>query len=179
LVSEPSIRRDGLPPITNLLTLINDFSPGLAAHLSDDECANIAELFRHAIDSFHAIENMMNNQYVHEAVSDIRASVKHITAVPPHYGQSKWSSAQAAEKFIKSYLKVKGISFPFNHDIRVLANLASAGGMKKLESGIVEQLMTRAAVRYGEEPVSLKEAVVAHHASLMLGKHISEALSST
>jgi len=133
-------------------------------------------MFRHALDCMHAIEYIAGNPYVSEALSDIHASVRHIFAVPPHYGQSKWSSAQAAEKLLKSLLKVKGISFPFNHDIRGLANLARAGGMKPLESGIVDQLQTRAAVRYGDESVSLVEAVSAHHSSMLVGKHVSEML---
>lgn len=174
--NEPKLRSDGHSPITNLLTLINDFPPGLAAQLSDKECFNVLELFKHALDCMHAIEYIAGNPYVHEALSDIHASVRHIFSVPPHYGQSKWSSAQAAEKLLKSLLKVKGISFPFNHDIRGLADLARTGGMKPLENGIIDQLQTRAAVRYGDESVSLIEAVAAHHASMLVGKHVSEIL---
>lgn len=174
-VNEPNLRSNGQPPITNLLTLINDFPPGLAAQLSDEECCNILDLFKHALDCMHAIEGIAGNPYVHEALSDIQASVRHIFSVPPHYGQSKWSSAQAAEKLLKSFLKVKGISFPFNHDIRGLVDLTKLGGMKPLEHGIIDQLQTRAAVRYGE-PVSLVEAVAAHHASLIVGKSVSETL---
>lgn len=174
--NEPNLRSHGQPPITNLLTLINDLPPGLAAQLSDEECCDVLEVFMHALDSMHAIEYIASNPYVHEALSDIQASVRHIFSVPPHYGQSKWSSAQAAEKLLKSYLKVKGVSFPFNHNIRELANLARTGGMTPLETGITDQLQTRAAVRYGDESVSLIEAVAAHHASLMVGKHVSETL---
>lgn len=174
--NEPNLRSDGHPLITNTLNLINDFPPGLAAQLSDEECCDVVEIFGHALDSMHAIEYIASNPYIHEALSDIQASVRHIFSVPPHYGQSKWSSAQAAEKILKSFLKMKDISFPFNHNIHELANLARTGGMKPLETGITDQLKTRAAVRYGEESVSLIEAVVAHHASLMIGKHISETL---
>lgn len=175
-VNEPNFRSDGHMPITNLLTLINDFPPGLAAQLSDEDCCNVLELFRDALDCMHAIEGIAGNSYVLEALTDIHASVRHIFSVPPHYGQSKWSSAQAAEKLLKSLLKVKGIPFPFSHDIRRLADLARAGGMKPLENKIIDQLQTRAAVRYGDEQVSLFEAVAAHHASMLVGKNVSETL---
>ncbi len=174
--NEPNLRTDRQPPITNLLTLINDFPPGLAVHLSDEECCNILELFKHALDCMHAIEYVAGNPYIPEALSDIHASVRHIFSVPPHYGQSKWSSAQASEKLIKSFLKVKGISFPFNHDIQGLIDLASTGGMKPLEDGIIDKLQTRAAVRYGDEAVTLTDAVGAHHASMLVGKYVSESL---
>jgi hypothetical protein len=174
--SEHNVPTDGQPPIQNLLMLINDFPPGLASQLTDEECFDILEIFKHSIDCMHAIEYIAGNPYVREAMSDIQASVRHIFAVPPHNGQSKWSSAQAAEKFLKSFLKVKGISFPFSHDIRGLADLSETGGMKALEHEIIDQLQTRAAVRYGDHPVSLIESVAAHHASLLVGKHISEAL---
>lgn len=174
----PNLRTDGQPPITNLLTLINAFPPGLAAQLSDKECYDVLDIFKHVLDCMHAVEYIAGNPYVPEALSDIQASVRHIFTVPPHYGQSKWSSAQAAEKLFKSYLKMKGVSFPFSHDIRGLADLAGTGGMKTLAYGIIDQLQTRAAVRYGDQTVSLPEAVAAHHASLLVGKHVSETLMS-
>lgn len=174
--NEPKLRSHGHQPNTNVLTLINDFPPALAAQLSDEECCNILELFMNTLNCMHAIERIRGNQYVHEALSDIQSSVRHIFTVPPHYGQSKWSSAQAAEKLLKSLLKVKGISFPTTHDIRRLSELVRTEGMKPLESGITDQLQTPAAVRYGEESVSLIQAVAAHHASMMVGKHVSEIL---
>jgi len=177
--NEPNLRTDGQPPITNLLTLINDFPPGLAVQLSDEECCNILELFKQALDCMHAIEYIAANPYVPEALSDIHASVRHIFSIPPHYGQSKWSSAQASEKLLKSFLKVKGIPFPLNHDIRGLANLSSTEGMKPFEDGIIDKLQTRAAVRYGDEAVTLTEAVAAHHASMLVGKYVSETLIPT
>lgn len=174
--NEPALRTDGQPPITNLLTLINNFPPGLATQLTDSECYDVLDIFKHALNCMHTIESIAGNSFVPEALSDIHASVRHIFAVPPHYGQSKWSSAQAAEKLLKSFLKVKCISFPFNHDIRGLNNLAMTGGMKELEQEIINRLQTPASVRYGDPTVSLTEAVSAHHASLLVGKHVSEAL---
>ena len=174
--NEPALRTDGQPPITNLLTLINDFPLGLAAQLTDNECVVVLDTFKDALDCMHAVEYIAGNVFVPEALSDIHASVRHIFAVPPHYGQSKWSSAQAAEKLLKSFLKVKGISFPFSHDIRCLNNLAITGGMNGLEQEIIDQLQTPASVRYGDQTVSLQEAVAAHHASMRVGKHVSETL---
>lgn len=176
--NEPNLRTDGQPPITNLLTLINDFPPGFAVQLTDEECCNVLEIFKHALDCMQAIEYVAGNPYVPEALSDIHASVSHIVSVPPHYGQSKWSSAQASEKLLKSFLKIKGIPFPFSHDIRGLADLSLTGGMKRLEDGIIDKLQTRAAARYGDEAVTLIEAVAAHHASMLVGKHVSATLVS-
>lgn len=172
--NELNVGRDGQPPTVNLLTLINDFPPGLASQLSDQECYNILNLFDVALDCMYAIEYIAANPYVHEALSDIQASVRHVFSIPPHYGQSKWSSAQSAEKLLKSFLKVKEKPFPHNHEIPRLADLARKEGMKPLEQGLIDQLQTRPAVRYGDEPVSLVEAVAAHHASLIVGKHVSE-----
>jgi hypothetical protein len=123
-----------------------------------------------------AIGYIDKNPYVSEALSDIHASIRHIFTVPPHYGQSKWSSAQAAEKLLKSFLKLKNISFPFTHDIEGLVTLAVLGGMKPIESEIVERLKTRAAVRYGEESVAMADAVNAYYASLTVGRYVSETL---
>lgn len=174
--NEPSFRNDGRLPITNLLTLINDFPPGLAARLTDEECFNVLDVFRHSLDCMHAIEYIADSSFVPEALSDIHASVRHIFSVPPHYGQSKWSSAQAAEKLLKSFLKGKGINFPLNHNIVGLNNLAISGGLKALEKYIIERLQTPASVRYGDKSVSMAEAVTAHHASLLVGKQVSESL---
>jgi len=171
--NDPKWRTDGKLPIINLLTLINDFPPGLAAELSDEECQTIIDEFRQSLDCMYAIKYIEGNPYVNEALSDIRAAVQHIFSVPPHYGQSKWSSAQAAEKFLKSFLKIKQIKFPYSHDIPSLADLAATAGMKPIERVIIDQLQTRAAVRYGDETISLTVAVAAHRASLAVGKHTS------
>jgi len=177
--NEPNLESNEQPVVTNLLTLISDFPSGLSAQLSDEECQAILDTFRHSLDCMYAIKYIEGNPYIHDALSDIHTSVRHIFSVPPHYGQSKWSSAQAAEKLLKSFLKTKGIPFPFSHDIRCLANLTETGGMKPIERGIIDQLQTRAAVRYGDEQISLAVAVAAHHASLMVGKHVSESLIPT
>ncbi|MCE4546509.1 MULTISPECIES: HEPN domain-containing protein [unclassified Caballeronia] len=171
-----SMRAGGPPPTMNILPLISDLPAGLAAKLTASECDMIGKTFRRTLNCMQAIESMSQNAYVPEALSDIHAAVKHVFSVPPHYGQSKWSSAQAAEKILKSFLKMKLIDFPRNHNIRTLAGLAETGGMRPLEELAIRCLQTPADVRYGETSVSLEEAVEAHYGSLLLGQRIFEAM---
>lgn len=173
---EPQIRTDGKRSIINLITLLNEFPAGLAKQLTDEECRNLLDSFRHALDCMQALQYISANPFIPEALSDIKAAVRHILSVPPHFGQSKWSSAQAAEKLLKSFLKAKAVDFPFSHDIKELTRLTTAAGMKPIDSAITVTLQTTPKVRYGDVPVSMKEAVAAHHGSLVVAKQVSDAI---
>lgn len=177
--NEPNIRSDGKPPTMNLLDLIDKFPPGLAAQLSDEECRSLLIFFKAALDSMQAIESMASLPLVPEAISDIQASVRFAMSVPHHFGQSKWSSAQAAEKLLKSLLISKGVKYEFNHAIGKVANMAANHGMKPLDMKVINNLEIRPAARYGEVAVSMVDAAIAHHASLEVGKRIADTIMNT
>jgi hypothetical protein len=174
-VNSPSVTTNGVHPIVNILTSVCELPAGLASTLSDEECAAVVDRFEFGMDCLRAINEMTNLPYVIESLSDIASAIRHILSVPPHFGQSKWASAQAAEKLIKSFLKYKSIPFPLTHDIEKLHILAVTAGFGPMDSATIDALQTKAGVRYGDVPVTLIEAVKAHLASLKVGKLVAQA----
>jgi hypothetical protein len=182
-VVEPDLQRyanatvlgtGGNLPILNILNIITDFPQSLASQLTLPEMREILDVFRVTLDRMNSIETMRRHPLIPEALSDLAASVRHILAPQPHFGQSKWSSAQAAEKMLKSLLKAKGIEYPFNHNIDGLSALAVGAGMKSIPDYALSDLRARAGLRYGEGETNLLDAVRAHHAALLVGAHVAQ-----
>jgi hypothetical protein len=174
---EPSVGVQGRVPIVNVLRLVESLPQSLAAQLTDQECGDILTVFRNMLECMNAIGDLDGKPYVAEARADIAAAVTHIFDVPPHYGQSKWASLQAAEKLLKSFLKSRGVRVPRSHDLKGLAKVARSSGAS-IDDTRISLVAAPASVRYGEIPVLLSEALDAHHASLFIGRQISVAFTS-
>jgi hypothetical protein len=164
----------GRLPVVNVLGIIEELPQSLALELSDAECGQILQAFGVLLDCMSRIEDLGDGPYLSEVRADITAAVTHVMAVPVHPGQSKWASSQAAEKLIKSFLKVRGIPFRKSHDLSELASSSKSAGLV-LKSSLLAAVATPAGVRYGEVAVSLMSAIEAHHASLLIGREVSAA----
>lgn len=166
---EPNVGTKGIPPNLNVLTLIECLPAGLSKSLTASECRTVFEIFRSAFADMIAIEKIEGNPYIAEARSDLKAAVDFIFASLPHYGQSAWSSSQAAEKFLKCYLSVAGGTVPHIHDIPVLVDLVTSTGVSGIDDRVIKFLEVKPAARYGEVKSTLEQAVAAHHAALEVG----------
>jgi hypothetical protein len=97
--------------------------------------------------------------------ADLRASVSDVVSQTPDYGNSRWHSLQAAEKVLKTYLRLKAIEYPRGnkgHDLALLVGLASAhGGLKNVVSKHIRDANCSHNVRY-EAPSTFEEACNAH-----------------
>jgi HEPN domain-containing protein len=175
--NEPRFGAHGRRPVVNVLSLVRDLPPGLAAQLTDSECWNILKTFRDTLDCMHAVGYLAGKPYIAEVRADVAASVVHLFSLPPHYGQSKWASCQAAEKLLKCLLEVRKVPFPKNHDLEALAVLARQQGAK-VDSAAIARVAASASVRYGEVSVSLDEAVAAHYSSLLTAQLVYEAFET-
>lgn len=150
----------------NPLHFIVDFTETFAKSLTPSELEEISRLFRWGVDSFEFIRAASNLTLVKGALGDLQASVAHLFTNPPQYGQSKWASLQATEKLLKSYIKKKGQEPEYVHNLQMLADEANHLGMVKFRPDTIEKIQCKTGVRYGAIPVSLLEAIEAHHAAL-------------
>lgn len=173
--SEPAVNTGCPPPIVNILPLIEGLPNTLAAQLTDAECREVFRVFRVSMDNMRAIVRLKGQPFAPEIQSDITAALTHMLSVPPHFGQSKWASCQAAEKAIKCLLKVRNAEFPWSHKLHSLAALAETHGVQ-LDATAIAHASVPGGVRYGELVVGLDEAFKAHHASLLIGRQVSEAI---
>jgi len=164
----------GKLPVVNVLGIIEELPQSLASQLSDSECRQILHSFSVLLNCMSHIEDLRDTRYLSEVRADINAAITHLMAIPPHHGQSKWASSQAAEKLVKSFLKVRGIPFRKSHDLSELASVSKGAGLL-LSAPLLASVATPAGVRYGELAVSLKSALDSHHSSLLIGRQVSAA----
>jgi hypothetical protein len=92
--------------------------------------------------------------------------VNNIVQTNPHYGQSRWASLQFTEKYLKCFLKLKTVAFKKEHKLQIIADLAMKNGAPNIPVKAIQDIQCSAATRYGEEKVTLPEAVKAHQASI-------------
>jgi hypothetical protein len=104
-----------------------------------------------------------------EAESDWKAAVMHLTAQRPNFGQSRWSSLQMCEKFMKGMIKIIGGTHA--RPVHNLSELHEALALSIPALNLVNLLpdiQCTAAVRYGEAPSTREQAYTAHKSSLLL-----------
>jgi HEPN domain-containing protein len=166
----PNITTSGVHPTYNILTSICDFPNSLALSLTDIECEEIARHFILAMNCYDGLNEIIDLPYITEVLSDISSAVAHVFSAQSHAGLSKWSSAQAGEKLLKSFLKVREIDFPKTHNLNKLHLSAQQNGLEGVSEAIISALQTNPSVRYGDELVSLPEAIKSHIACLELGR---------
>lgn len=115
-------------------------------------------------------------EYVREVVGDFDAAVNHLIEHSPQPGLSKWASLQVVEKLLKAYISTKGGSVEFIHKLQKLANEAVKLGLPEPPKDYIDLVQCPAGVRYGQIPVSVDEALLAHHISLELCEGIARAI---
>ncbi len=153
-------------PTVNILDLIDDFTEGYAKSLNKDELTSIFNWFQLGFSAKNEIESVAEVSLVREAIGDIEASVTHLFSNPPQYGLSKWASLQATEKIIKAFIDQKGKKFEQTHILDKLATKAEALGLRPIPRPLLDKIQCSPGVRYGTPPVTLAEAVEAHHTAL-------------
>lgn len=137
--------------------------------LPDTELEHIFEKFILGVQAFSLLEGTTSKHgLIRSAIADIRASVEHLMATHAQYGLSKWSSLQAAEKVLKATIEMAGGTYSSTHVLQKLTKQAVAAGLVDHWSILLPYIQCSPGIRYGAEPCTRDEALVAHHASLML-----------
>lgn len=163
----------------NVLDDVDRLPQGLRDQLTDDELREIFSLFRLGYDAYYCLDvAARTNRMVRAAFADYSAAVEHLVQ-NDHPGQSKYSSLQAAEKTLKAVIAKQGGEFPRRgHPIRKLAVLAEERGLAKVPGEVVDALECGAAPRYGEQEVTVEEALDAHYAALIVARIAEPILGS-
>lgn len=160
----------------NILNAFNGLTPAYSQVLDAEELKDICDYFVTAMDYRYKIDAVRRikftekiNNLLKEGTGDLISSVNYIFENPTRYGQSRWASLQATEKFIKSYIASKGSTYPNNHRlVKDLGPAAETLGWAEPNAGLLQIVECSAGVRYGEQLSTLKEAVTASQTALML-----------
>jgi len=163
----------------NVLDSIEGLPDGLIKVLNKDEGIKIFKLFIKGHECFNYLNGIKSYPFVNEVISDLEASVLHATNHPPHFAQSKWSSLQATEKILKSYLRSNGAKFPKNHNLRALVTRANKTGLFPIDKEWINSVQCTANTRYGEEPVTLVQAWSAHWNTIYICSFVAKSILET
>ena len=158
--------------IYNVLDYIKDLPNGMRESLDNTEMKTIFDLFRLGYDSFTKLNMHAGNKLVEAAISDISTSVNCLLEKSAHYGASKWSSLQSAEKLLKYSIEITGNAFPKTHELHKLTKLAKSYGLKYNVDHLIDKIQCTPAIRYGDEQCSKEEAIYAQHAGIKLANEV-------
>jgi hypothetical protein len=154
------------PAVIYVLNCIEGLTIARARELSPIELKELILYFSWGCGAFQSMQLFTGSPYIHEALGDLGRAVDHLFSLPQLCGQSKWTSLQATEKFMKAYIAEKGGSVDGGHALLPLAEDAYALGLRKLNPDNLEIIQCAPGVRFGESAVDVREAVETHHASI-------------
>ncbi len=140
--------------------------------LSEDERTAIGMLIAKLFMSLSRIENID----VFLWYGDLIVAITMIMNRHCNFGISKWASLQMTEKMIKYFLKKTHGKYPRSHDINDLFHRSAEHGLELPPQEWIDSVTCSAGARYGEEKVTIDEAVAAHHSAIFLCDHIAKGL---
>ncbi len=164
--------------IINILQAIKSLPQGLASSLNDEECRSLLKYFISAHECLRVIDCLFHdNDLATAACRDLTTSARHTVAGDAELGLARWASLQAAEKFLKFYLPLSGMSSPpFTHKLKTLFELAEARGLPAPRPGIVDLIQCDASIRYEQRPLNIVDVVNAHQAAMEIGCIVTKTL---
>lgn len=155
------------PPTLNVLDCIDDLPDGLRARLQPVELHLVLREFMEGQRQSVALRDSLDRGMMPEVLCDVEASVEFVVGRSVSFGQSRWASLQAAEKAIKTFIRLGGKQAPNTHDLGKLMAIAGPMGLG-ISSRDMSSAQCDARVRYGEVVSTASEAVLAHKAALRI-----------
>lgn len=156
-------------PNVDILSFVHSLKPHLSHDLTVSETDEIKRVFRLATEAF---TYMLMKKPLHilltQSLSDHRSAVDSLNPPEPNPGQSKWASLQATEKIIKAFMTSKQRKPTFTHDLIKIAEEAEALGLNPVDRNLIAQIQCSPNTRYGEEPITTQEAILAHLSALQV-----------
>lgn len=154
----------------NAVRAIRDFTPFLAARLTDGELAAIAGAFERAWPVIDALGSAPDHPLLRMAQLDYAHSVDALVSGVA-WSKARWDTAQAAEKAMKGRLARAGFPFPKGkdgHHLKQVARAFTEAFGVELPEAEIAAIDCRSGVRYGEESTTRDQAMAAHESLLAL-----------
>jgi hypothetical protein len=142
----------------------------MAHSITGEEVVKLGAASAAGMGNFAVLNEVSDVPLVREALGDYDAAVMHLVESRKNAGLSKWASLQATEKLLKAFIQTKGQTYSETHSIKKLVKQAINLGLPTPLQGYVESVECGAGVRYGEIPVTKREAAIAHMVSLEMGE---------
>ena len=134
--------------VVYVLRSIQDLPQGLVDTLTTEEANQLLLDFIQAWRTFNALEVFRDHPLAKGAAVDITQSSRYGVVGPDSFGQSRWSSLQAAEKSLKLFLDLNSQRYPKTHGLYQLASLCVGLGLKAIDRSIIAAAQCSDDVRY-------------------------------
>ncbi|MFC3051428.1 HEPN domain-containing protein [Kordiimonas pumila] len=143
-----------------------EFIEGANAGFWQDFAADQVEMIAREIARLYYL--LMDGKTSRKILADLNTAAHKLTGEYRDYGLSKWSSAQAAEKSLKTILYGPDeTKWKKTHDIKRLVEEAIQCGHSDLQIRYAELVDCDPSARYNYE-VTLDEAIKANHAAILI-----------
>jgi len=162
-----------ITPVFNILDAVEGMTRSLQASLTNPELDELMAAFKIGMPAYLFARSLRDQALVSEAISDHESTVLFLAGRDRHMGQARWAALQAAEKMVKSAIRLFGGAPPRTHSVEQLARSFEALSGTGLDPDHLASVQVSPGVRYGEGPSDLPTAVCAHHAALEITRAIS------
>jgi hypothetical protein len=162
-------------PHFNVLDLVDGLTPQRRAKITNAEIHELGSTFRERFTNQLAVGKVRNNPGFIEGFGDLQTASDVLFHPRPQLGASRWASLQAAEKFLKAWLKQYETPKRV-HDLQSLAKAAETHGLPAISRSDLTLVQCSADVRYDMTGVTSKEAVDSFHAASRICAHIAKSL---
>lgn len=151
---------------TNIMRMSEKMTQSYVNELSDDELSEIHLSFTNAIEVFQIFNSWSSSGL--RMFSAIQADLRNVSIQLenhiPHYGQTKWSYLQCAEKIIKSWLLKSGVpdevlKNKYRHSIHKLVNAFNKHYVQQISIKELAHIDCSADARYEDGSYSLDDIV--------------------
>lgn len=154
----------------NAANSLDGITEARLARFADADLKEVFEVFVLGWYVFDFFEQLSPSHVLFgEAKSDLITSSVLLNGRPPNYGQSRWASLQAAEKFLKGLIhNFSAIQPSYGHVLdKIYQELVGANADPNILS-LLSDIQVEAGVRYGEINSSKEEAYIGHKSCLSL-----------
>lgn len=147
-------------------------------HFSDNDLNEVYGLFVVGLDAREAFNRFRKADPMFAAAEDDWfAAVGHMTNQSPNWGQSRWSSLQMTEKFIKGMIASIGDhTVPRVHNLKELHDIL-ARSIRSLDlQHLIADIQCNASARYNDPktPSTRQQAYASHKASLLVVRALGD-----
>ena len=164
-------------PILNVLDSIEHLPEGLCLSLTDKQLEDIRGYFILGYEALlFGLNFFRKDVLISSARADIDVSINHMVNPNPEYGLSKWSSLQASERILKTLIERLGEKYPNTHVLSKLVKIIQEKGIELEIDNLIGKIQCNAAIRYGQEPCTLLDAIDAHHAVFKVAMQVIKEL---
>jgi hypothetical protein len=155
---------------TNIMRMAEKMTQSYVNKLNNDELSEIRLSFANAIEVFQVFSSWSSSDL--KMYNAIRADLRNVSIQLddhiPHYGQTKWSYLQCAEKIMKSWLLKSGVTEEvlkkrYGHSIHKLTNAFNKHYVPQVSTAELLHIDCSADARYEDGSYGLDDIVNAQN----------------